>query len=89
MPRGFRRLIDDIRNPRASKEERKRRIDTAPSLPKIPGFKAPFIVEGAKELAKIFVDIGPEGGNERLFFPEDGEERRFIPYFDKSTPPGS
>jgi hypothetical protein len=73
MVRGFERLIDDIRNPRASKKRRKAKIDSIPDLPGIRSrkgpFKAPFILKGAKELAKVFVDLGPEGGNPRLFDP--------------------
>lgn len=60
MVRGIRRLIDDIRNPKASKKRRKKKIDSIPDIPPIPGFKLPGITKGAKELAKIFVDIGPE-----------------------------
>ena len=67
MVRGFRRLIDDIRNPKASKKERKKKIDSVPDLPFFPGFKAPPILKVSKELAKIFVEIGPKGGNTRLF----------------------
>ena len=55
-----------ITRPRASKEDRKQAIDDLPGLPKIPGFKAPFLLTGAKELAKVFVDIGPEGGKPRI-----------------------
>ena len=73
--RGFERLIDDIRNPKASKKERKKKIDSIPDLPGLrrgPGkgpFKAPFILKGAKELAKVFVDLGPKGGNTRFSDP--------------------
>ena len=69
MVRGIERLIDDIRNPKASKKRRKAKIDKIADLPKIPGFKAPWILKGSKELAKIFVDLGPEGGKPRLFDP--------------------
>ena len=55
-----------ITRTRASKEDRKQAIDDLPGLPKIPGFKAPFLLTGAKELAKVFVDIGPEGGKPRI-----------------------
>jgi len=58
-----------ITRPRASKEDRKQAIDDLPGLPKIPGFKAPFLLTGAKELAKVFVDIGPEGGKPRITDP--------------------
>jgi hypothetical protein len=71
--RGFERLIDDIRNPKASKKRRKAKIDSIPDLPGIRSrkgpFKAPFILKGAKELAKVFVDLGPEGGNPRFSDP--------------------
>lgn len=67
--RGFERLIDDIRNPRASKKDRKDKIDSIPDLPSIPRYKAPWVLKGAKELAKIFVDLGPEGGNPRFSDP--------------------
>ena len=67
MVRGIRRLIDDVRNPKASKKRRKAKIDSLPDLPFIPGFKAPPILRGAKEFAKIFVELGPEGGNTRFF----------------------
>jgi hypothetical protein len=67
MVRGIERLIDDIRNPRASKKRRKAKIDSIPDLPGLRSrkgpFKAPFILKGAKELAKVLVDLGPEGGN--------------------------
>jgi len=67
MVRGIRRLIDDIRNPKASKKRRKKKIDDLPDLPFFPRFKAPPITRAAKELAKILVDVGPEGGKTRLF----------------------
>jgi len=65
--RGIEKLIDDIRNPEASKKRRKDKIDSIGDLPKIPGFKGPWILTGAKELAKVFVDLGPEAGNPRFF----------------------
>jgi len=71
MVRGFERLIDDIRNPRASKKDRKQAIDDLPDIPGIPSkkgpYKLPYIFKGAKELAKFFIDAGPEGGNPRFF----------------------
>jgi len=67
MVRGIRRLIDDIRNPKASKKRRKKKIDDLPDLPFFPKFKARPITKAAKELAKIFVEVGPEGGKTRLF----------------------
>jgi hypothetical protein len=79
MPfRGIKRLLEDIRNPEASKERRKDKIDTVPTLPKFKGFKVPFIVEAAKEVAKVLVDLGPEGS-------ETPASNRFIPYFDKTV----
>jgi len=67
MVRGIQRLIDDIRNPKASKKRRKKKIDDLPDLPFFPKFKAPPIFKASKELAKIFVDLGPEAGNPRFF----------------------
>jgi len=67
MVRGIQRLIDDIRNPKASKKRRKKKIDELPDLPFFPKFKAPPIFKASKELAKIFVDLGPEAGNPRFF----------------------
>ena len=67
MVRGIQRLIDDIRNPRASKKRRKKKIDDLPDLPFFPKFKAPPITKAAKELAKIMVDLGPEAGKPRIF----------------------
>ena len=67
MVRGFERLIDDIRNPKASKKDRKDKIDSLPDIPPIPGFRLPGMTKAAKELAKVFVDLGPEAGNPRLF----------------------
>tara|TARA_R110000823_G_scaffold123229_2_gene248762 strand:- start:8 stop:607 length:600 start_codon:yes stop_codon:yes gene_type:complete len=67
MVRGFERLIDDIRNPRASKKDRKKKIDSLPDIPPIPGFRLPGITKAAKELAKVFVELGPEAGNPRFF----------------------
>jgi len=58
-----------ISRPRASKKKRKKAIDELPGLPKIPGFKAPFLLKASKELAKVFVDIGPEGGKRRITDP--------------------
>jgi hypothetical protein len=82
MPfRGIKRLLEDIRNPEASKERRKDKIDTVPTLPKFKGFKVPFIVEAAKEVAKVLVDLGPEGS-------ETPASDRFIPYFDKTVQQG-
>jgi len=70
MVRGIQRLIDDIRNPKASKKRRKKKIDDLPDLPFFPKFKAPPITKAAKELAKILIDIGPEAGKPRFFEPE-------------------
>jgi len=67
MVRGIRRLIDDIRNPKASKKRRKKRIDTIQDLPRLPGFKGRPLLKISKHLAKILVDVGPEGGKARLF----------------------
>jgi hypothetical protein len=62
-------LFRGITRPRASKKKRKQAIDDLPDLPPIPGFKTPGITKGAKELAKIFVEIGPEGGKRRITDP--------------------
>ena len=65
MVRGIKRLLEDIYNPRASKKRRKKKIDDLPDLPYFPKFKAPPITKAAKELAKVFVDLGPEGASSR------------------------
>ena len=91
-------LFRGITRPRASKEDRKQAIDDLPGLPKIPGFKAPFILTGAKELAKVFVDLGPKGGKPRIDDPViepiitrytqeqlDYEARRRVPPLQKTT----
>ena len=79
--RGIERLLEDIRNPEASKERRKAKIDTVPELPRFKGFRVPFIVKAAKEVAKVIVDLGPEGS-------ETSGSNGFIPFFDKTVPQG-
>jgi hypothetical protein len=62
MHKDLERLIEGVRKPKASKKRRKARIDSLPPfLPKVVPRKARIVTAVAKEIAKLAIDLGPEG----------------------------